>query len=223
MGQYQIALVSIYYIDILSSIFKARVFSGVHNATNAFATTTTTMSIPESCKAFRRSADGSTVEMVAEKLPSRLEPSQVLIRIHAVSLNYRDVAMMSGKYPVSVIDRGIPASDCAAEVVTVGSRVKEFQPGDHVTVICDLNNITGTEDETKALGGDVDGVLRQYAVFDQNALVHLPRHLSWEEVGFTIYFLEESFGNRSVCANLLIYSLPGRLYYLRRGHCMART
>jgi NADPH:quinone reductase-like Zn-dependent oxidoreductase len=143
------------------------------------------MSIPQSYKAFRRTADGSTVEMIVESLPSSLQPTQVLIRIHAVSLNYRDVAMMNGKYPVEVIDRGIPASDCAAEVITVGSGVKDFQAGDHVTVIFDLNNLTGTEDERRVLGGDVDGVLRQYAVFDQSVLVHLPKHLSWEEVSYT--------------------------------------
>lgn len=90
--------------------------------------------------------------------------------------------MMNGKYPVPVIDRGIPASDCAAEVAAVGSEVKDFRPGDRVATLFDLNSITGTEDETKVLGGDVDGVLRQYAVFDQNVLVHLPKHLSWEEV-----------------------------------------
>jgi NADPH:quinone reductase-like Zn-dependent oxidoreductase len=140
--------------------------------------------------------------MVEEKLPSSLQPSQVLIRIHAVSLNYRDVAMMNGKYPVQVMDRGIPASDCAAEVVTVGSEVKDFRAGDRVTVIFDLNNLTGTEDETKVLGGDVDGVLRQYAVFDQSALVHLPKHLSWEEVCFTVvffFFLDSLVRDRYAC------------------------
>jgi NADPH:quinone reductase-like Zn-dependent oxidoreductase len=34
----------------------------------------------------------------------------------------------------------------------------------------------------RAVGGPVDGVLREYAVFDQKYLVHLPEHLSWEEV-----------------------------------------
>ncbi|KAI9044687.1 zinc-dependent alcohol dehydrogenase family protein [Aspergillus affinis] len=139
------------------------------------------MSIPQSYKAFRRTADGSTVEMTEEKLPSSLGPTQVLLRIYAVSLNYRDVAMMNGKYPVQVIDRGIPASDCAAEVTAVGSGVKDFSPGDHVAPIFDLNCINGTEDATKVLGGDVDGVLRQYAIFDQNVLVQLPKHLAWEE------------------------------------------
>ncbi|GAQ10074.1 zinc-type alcohol dehydrogenase-like protein C1773.06c [Aspergillus lentulus] len=139
------------------------------------------MSIPQSYKAFRRSEDGSRLEMAEEKLPSSLHPNEVLIRIHAVSLNYRDVAMMHGKYPVPVIARGIPASDCAAEVVAVGSEVSGFAPGDRVAPIFDLNNLLGTEEKTAALGGDVDGVLRQFAVFDQKVLVHLPKHLSWEE------------------------------------------
>lgn len=147
------------------------------------------MSIPQSYRAFRRTADGSTVEMTEEKLPSSLEPTQVLLRIHAVSLNYRDVAMMNGKYPVQVIDRGIPTSDCAAEVTAVGSGVKDFSPGDHVAPIFDLNCINGTEDATEVLGGDVDGVLRQYAIFDQNVLVQLPKHLSWEEVSFSLFSL----------------------------------
>jgi len=136
----------------------------------------------QSYKAFRRTTDGSSVEQVEEKLPSSLHPDEVLIRIHAVSLNYRDVAMMNGKYPVKVIDRGIPASDCAAEVVAVGSEVTDFKQGDHVAPIFDLNNLTGTEDETATLGGDIDGVLRQFAIFDQKVLIHLPNHLSWEEV-----------------------------------------
>lgn len=141
------------------------------------------MPMPDSYKAFRRTADGSSVEMTEEKLPSSLQSNHVLIRIHAVSLNYRDVAMMHGKYPVQVIDRGIPASDCAAEVITVGSDVKDFSPGDRVAPLFDLNTVTGLEDNMQVLGGDVDGVLRQYAVFDQKVLVHLPKHLSWEEVG----------------------------------------
>lgn len=157
------------------------------------------MPIPESYKAFRRTADGSSVEMTEEKLPSNLKPNHVVIRIHAVSLNYRDVAMMNGKYPVQVIDRGIPASDCAAEVITVGSEVKHFNPGDRVAPLFDLKSITGTEDEVEALGGDADGVLRQYAVFDQTVLVHLPKLLSWEEVGL---LSEES--QDVICADFML-------------------
>ncbi|KAA8895735.1 alcohol dehydrogenase [Sphaerosporella brunnea] len=141
------------------------------------------MSIPRTYKAFRRSSGDlpRTLELVTEELPSSLHPHEVLIRIHAVSLNYRDVAMLHGKYAVDVKESGIPASDCAAEVIAVGSEVKDFAVGDRVAPIFDLNNLTATEDEMAALGGDVDGVLRQFAVFDQKVLVHLPTHLSWEE------------------------------------------
>lgn len=153
------------------------------------------MSIPQSYKALRRGTGGLplTLKLTTEQLPSSLNPQEVLIRIHAVSLNYRDVAIMNGRYPVPVIDQGIPASDCAAEVVLVGSEVKDFRVGDHVAPIFDLNNLTGTEEKAAALGGDVDGVLRQFAVFDQNVLVHLPKHLSWEEVSVIRTILETKY------------------------------
>lgn len=168
-----------------------------------------TMSLPQTYKAFRRSSGDlpTTLELVEEKMPSSLNPQEVLIRIHAVSLNYRDVAMMNGLYPVEVIDEGIPASDCAAEVVAVGSEVQSFKIGDHVTTIFDLSNLNGTEDILSVLGGDVDGVLREFAVFDQNVLLHLPQHLSWEEVcivetriiePLVIYMLIPFFNRRRV-------------------------
>jgi NADPH:quinone reductase-like Zn-dependent oxidoreductase len=140
-------------------------------------------SIPQSYKAFRRSTGNTptTLESVTEEVPS-LKPNDVLIRIHAVSLNYRDVAMMHGKYPTPVIDGGVPASDCAAEVIALGPEVHGFAIGDRVAPIFNLKGLDGTEEKSLLLGGDVDGVLREYAVFDQNVLFHLPKHLSWEEV-----------------------------------------
>ncbi|KXG52849.1 Polyketide synthase, enoylreductase [Penicillium griseofulvum] len=141
------------------------------------------MALPQTYKAFRHSSGNTpkTLEAATEELPSSLKPSEVLIRIHAVSLNYRDVAMMHGIYPVPVTERCIPTSDCAAEVVGLGSDVHDFQIGDRVAPIFDLSNIDGTEEEHSVLGGDVNGVLREYAVFDRNVLFHLPKHLSWEE------------------------------------------
>ncbi|EFE36353.1 zinc-containing alcohol dehydrogenase, putative [Trichophyton benhamiae CBS 112371] len=142
------------------------------------------MSTPKTTKAYRRSkgSDFKTLEPITEKIPSTLKPQEVLIRIHAVSLNYRDVAMLHGKYPIKFLDRGIPASDCAAEVIAVGSDVKDFEIGDHVAPIFDVKNIHDNEEDKAALGGHIDGVLRQYAVFDRNVLFHLPNYLSWEEV-----------------------------------------
>ncbi|KAL3476512.1 alcohol dehydrogenase [Aspergillus californicus] len=141
------------------------------------------MSIPETYKAFRRSAGDLplTVDAVTEKLPASLKPQEVLIRIRAVSLNYRDVAMLNGNYPVPFNAQGIVASDCAAEVVKIGSEVQGFSIGDRVAPIFSLNYLTAQDERMSALGGDVDGVLREYAVFDDKVLVHLPKYLSWEE------------------------------------------
>ncbi|KAJ5826249.1 hypothetical protein N7474_003387 [Penicillium riverlandense] len=141
------------------------------------------MAVPRTYQAFRRSKGNvpKSLDLVTEEVPASLKPHDVLIRIHAVSLNYRDVAMLHGKYPVDVIEQGIPASDCAAEVVAIGSDVQDFRIGDHVAPIFDLKNLESNEDEMAVLGGDVDGVLRQFAVFDRNVLLHLPKHLSWEE------------------------------------------
>lgn len=112
--------------------------------------------------------------------------------------------MLNGRYPVDVIENGIPTSDCAAEVVEVGSDVKIFGHGDHVAPIFFLNDLTGEEDDPKqALGGDVEGVLREYAVYDEKVLVHLPKSLSWEEV--SALNPVQSFPHlRSFLANLLL-------------------
>ena len=57
---------------------------------------------------------------------------EVQLRIHAVSLNYRDIAMLMGKYPRAYKAGLIPTSDGAGEVIAVGEGVTSFRPGDRV-------------------------------------------------------------------------------------------
>ena len=143
------------------------------------------MSFPSTYAAFRRTAGAlpRTIEPSTEVLQVDLSSHEVLIRIHAVSLNFRDVGMLHGRYPVEVEDRGIPCSDCAAEVVKTGPAVEGISVGDHVSPICDLGNLTGNDDTPiNALGGDTAGVLREYAVYEDRYLVKIPDYLSWEEV-----------------------------------------
>lgn len=150
------------------------------------------MAIPESYTAFRRAPgeNAETILPVIERIPS-LKPTDVLIRVHAVSLNYRDVGMLHGKYPMPVKDQGVPASDCAGEVVEIGSAVTQVSLGDRVSPIFDLRYIEKLDPRSKIaqLGGHVDGVLRQYAAFDESVLVRIPSHLSWEEVRGTVFLL----------------------------------
>ncbi len=144
------------------------------------------MAIPETYRAFRRATGDPplTIEPATETLPRELAATEVLIKVHAVSLNFRDVAMLHGRYLAPVEPRGIAASDCGAEVVTVGSGVQRVKAGDRVAPNFIVNSITGQEGvKWLGLGGDVDGVLRVYAIFDEKVLVHVPEHLSWEEVG----------------------------------------
>lgn len=141
------------------------------------------MSLPTTNRTYRRTPDGKSIELLEEPLSHDLKPNQALIKIHAVSLNFRDIAMISGRYPVEVIEQGIPCSDAAATVVAVGSSVTKVKKGDYVTPSFQTNYARGTEKHAglSALGGDVDGVLREYAVFDVDILTIVPEHLSYAE------------------------------------------
>ena len=141
------------------------------------------MSLPTVNRTYRRTADGNSIELLEEPLSQDLDPNEALIKIHAVSLNFRDIAMISGRYPVKVIKQGVPCSDAAATVVAVGSAVTKVKVGDYVTPSFQTNYIRGTEKHSSfsALGGDVNGVLCEYAVFNEEILTKVPEHLSYEE------------------------------------------
>ncbi|KAI1772251.1 alcohol dehydrogenase [Hypoxylon cercidicola] len=142
------------------------------------------MSWPKSYSAYRRSGGSvpQSLELTQEQLPDELGPHDVLLKIHAVSLNFRDAGMLHGRYPMSVEENGIPTSDCAAEVIGVGKQVAGYKVGDRVTPIPDFSNLTGHEAATRVcIGANAPGVLREYAVYEDKYLVHLPKHLSWEE------------------------------------------
>ena len=75
-------------------------------------------------------------------------------------------------------------SDGAGEVVGVGPKVRWFRIGQPVIPTHFQGFISGTltqDDALSALGAVADGVLRQYAVFKEDGLVHMPAHLSYEE------------------------------------------
>jgi NADPH:quinone reductase-like Zn-dependent oxidoreductase len=108
---------------------------------------------------------------------------QVLIRVRATSLNYRDTAVVSGMYPGQTLPV-IPLSDGAGEVVAVGDSVTRVKVGDRVAGIFFQDWIAGklTREKIKsALGGAIDGMLAEYVVLHQDGVVLLPEHLSYED------------------------------------------
>lgn len=110
---------------------------------------------------------------------------QVLVRMRAASLNYRDLMVASGRYALGDVPENlIPLSDGAGEVVEVGPDVTRVKPGDRVSPNFLQTWIGGDLEwhhNHSALGGSVHGVLAEYGLFDQESLVHLPSHLSFEE------------------------------------------
>ncbi len=111
-------------------------------------------------------------------------PSEVLVKIHAISLNYRDLMVVKGLYNPRLKLPRIPCSDGAGTVEAVGGGVSKWKPGDRVASIFMQNWLDGPPTRAKikgALGGDIDGVLAEYVVLHENGLVALPDHLSFEE------------------------------------------
>jgi NADPH:quinone reductase-like Zn-dependent oxidoreductase len=103
-------------------------------------------------------------------------PGQVLVRMRAASLNFRDLAIVAGKYFLGPVTRDtIPLSDGAGEVAAVGGGVTSFKPGDRVVA-------TFTQGHPPAaLGHPLDGALAEYQVFAADGLLRIPQHLSFEE------------------------------------------
>ncbi len=110
-------------------------------------------------------------------------PGQILVRMKAASLNYRDQMIMVGMYIGGPVARDtIPISDGAGEVVQVGSGVTRFKAGDRVASTFFQGWVDGPPTgPLPALGNPVDGVLAEYAVLDQSDAVALPGSLSFEE------------------------------------------
>ncbi|KLO17732.1 NAD-P-binding protein [Schizopora paradoxa] len=110
--------------------------------------------------------------------------NEVLVKIQAVSMQYRDHAIATGTYPLYVKDNVVPGSDCAGEVVAVGFAVKYWKKGDRVCSNFNIEQIYGELTEkhaNSALGGPIDGVLTEYKVFPEHCLVKVPDFMSYEE------------------------------------------
>ena len=125
--------------------------------------------------------DNLELATLPDPVPQR---GEVLVRVHAVSLNYRDLMVVEGRYNPKMHLPRIPCSDGAGEVVAVGEGVTRVKPGDRVAGIFMQNWIDGEPDAAKikgALGGDIDGMLAEQVVLREEGMVSVPDHLSWEE------------------------------------------
>lgn len=122
------------------------------------------------------------------KLKGTAEPEpglgQVLVRVRATSLNYRDLMIASGRYGMPVVLPLIPLSDGAGEIAAVGEGVAQWKKGDRVAGTFFQNWQTGPvrrESFHAALGGVLHGMLAEYVVLSAEGVIGIPPHLSFEE------------------------------------------
>lgn len=110
-------------------------------------------------------------------------PGQVLVRIRAASLNYRDQMIAVSDYFGMSADRElIPMSDMAGEVLAVGAGVTRFKPGDRVCGCFSQADPNGPAHGPQApLGLPLDGVLAEQIVLHEEGLVPAPQGYSFEE------------------------------------------
>jgi NADPH:quinone reductase-like Zn-dependent oxidoreductase len=135
-------------------------------------------------KAWRIVAFGIEKLEQAELAMPKPGPGEVLVKVHAVSLNYRDLMVVKGLYNPKLPMPRIPCSDGAGEVMEVGAGVSSLKPGDRVAGIFMQNWLEGPPAQTKqkgALGGDIDGMMAEYVVLHEQGLVHFPKALTFEE------------------------------------------
>ncbi len=111
-------------------------------------------------------------------------PREVLVRLKAASLNYRDLTLVQGTYNPKLRRPLVPLSDGVGVVEKLGAGATRFRPGDRVAGCFFQQWIDGPHTKEKgrsALGGAIDGVAREYAIFSDDGLVAVPASLTDEE------------------------------------------
>jgi NADPH:quinone reductase-like Zn-dependent oxidoreductase len=111
-------------------------------------------------------------------------PAQVLVKVRATSLNYRDLLTVKGLYNPKQPLPLIPLSDGVGEVEAVGSGVTRVKVGERVAGIFAQKWLGGTPNRTllrATLGGPLDGMLAEHVLLHEDGVVSVPEHLSHEE------------------------------------------
>ena len=119
-----------------------------------------------------------------ERGAAPLNANQVRIKVHAVSLNYRDLMVIKGDYTRKLPFPLIPFSDGAGEVIEIGNEVTRVKVGDRVAGTFFQNWLAGphSPDYVKsALGGAINGMLAKQVTLDQDGMVLIPKEMSFEE------------------------------------------
>src|SRR5215470_4581150 len=104
-------------------------------------------------------------------------PNEVVVRVRAVSLNFRELMILNqGVYPLPVKPNVVAVSDGAGDVVAVGSAVTRAKVGDRVVVHIFPRWLDGpfARENAAQIGGSLDGMLRERAAVSEDAVLPIP-------------------------------------------------
>ncbi len=121
---------------------------------------------------------------IHDEVKPQPQRGELLLKVHAVSLNYRDLAVVLGRYVRSSKPGLIPTSDAACEVVEVGEGVTAYKPGDRVVSTFHPRWFGGRPPASTAhdtYGSGSDGWLAEFKAVSQEAVVPLPDSLSYAD------------------------------------------
>lgn len=125
------------------------------------------------------------LQLLEKQNPEIIGDDEVLIKVKAWSLNYRDLMVAKGQYSKSENSSFIPVSDMAGIVKAVGKQVTDLKIGDRVLNAPFRHYPAGTLRSSWArtfVGGTgVDGVLAEEITYPADALVKIPDHLDFKE------------------------------------------
>ena len=142
-------------------------------------------SIPRTMRALiARDFSIDTLEVVERPVPQPRR-GEILIRMRAATLNYRDLAVLVERYMPTLALPYVPASDACGEVEAVGEDVTRFKVGDRAVPIYTqgwhAGNPTRELRTGRTLGGPLPGVLQEYVVVPAEDAVAAPRTLDDRE------------------------------------------
>lgn len=121
---------------------------------------------------------------LAERPAPSPGPGQLVVQVTAASLNYRDWLMVEGQYNPRQPLPLLPVSDGVGRVIAVGEGTTRARVGDRVSPHFFPRWLAGEPSSANmrpALGGPLDGALTEQWLLDEDAIVHVPAHLSDEE------------------------------------------
>jgi NADPH:quinone reductase-like Zn-dependent oxidoreductase len=112
------------------------------------------------------------------------QANEVLVRVRACSLNYRDLLVSRSQYGRNTPLPMIPLSDGAGEVIAIGSQVSRWKIGDRVAgafMQTWTRGVLQHSDAASAMGGSIQGMLAEQVCLHERGLVRIPDHLNFEE------------------------------------------